>query len=625
MIGAIQTLVSKLAAFRGQLAYLPRTLPLLRAGGGGTLLAWVVLLVAQGVLPAAVVLLSKLFVDTLTAVLGSSQRSDGQLMHLLLIAGAIATIMLAIEALRVTTTWLRARLSGLVEDRVSDLIHRKSTEVDMAFYDTAEYHDHLHRARDEARYRPVALLENAASLLQNGITLLAMAAVLLPYGLIMPVALVLSTLPALYIIVRHAVREHDWRRRSSEAERRSDYLSWMMTSAHSAAEMRLFELGTKFRSAHSAIRAHLRGERLQLVAQQGWSDLWASLGAFLVATACLAWVGWRATQGLATLGDLVLFYQAFNQGQRLMRTLLASVGQLYYNTLFLGNLFEFLDLKVSVQSPSVASPPPVGRTDVRAEGAAAVVPTVKFQAVTFDYPGTTCRALDSLNLELEAGKITAIVGANGAGKSTLVKLLCRFYDPQSGRVLLGDTDVREMSLESLRQRITVLFQEPVRFQATVAENISPNTASKTGATDRDHEAATAAGANAFIRSLPKGMETQLGRWFADGVELSGGQWQRVALARAFARDSSVVVLDEPTSAMDSWAESEWLQRFRTVVRGRTALIITHRFTTAMQADVIHVMDKGRIVESGSHSQLLQQGGAYADSWNAQMRAEQGLR
>jgi len=256
---------------------------------------------------------------------------------------------------------------------------------------------------------------------------------------------------------------------------------------------------------------------------------------------------------------------------------------------------------------------------------AAVGLTVKFEAVTFDYPGTTARALDGLDLELPAGKITAIVGANGAGKSTLVKLLCRFYDPQSGRVLLGGVDVREVSLESLRRRVTVLFQEPVRYQATVAENISPNTVFDSGVTDRERNAAKAAGADAFIDGLPQGMETQLGRWFADGVELSGGQWQRVALARAFARDASVVVLDEPTSAMDSWAEADWLQRFRAVVMGRTALIITHRFTTAMQADIIHVMHKGSIVESGSHSQLLQRGGAYADSWNAQMRAEQGLR
>ena len=616
--------LTRLAAFRRQLTHLPRTFSLLRAAAGADLFFWVTLLVIQGLLPAAVVLLSKSFVDTITAAIASSQSRDTELSNLFAIGGAIAAIMLAIEALRVVTTWLRARLAGVVEDQVSDLIHRKSTEVDIAFYDTSEYHDHLHRARDEARRRPVALLENASSLFQNGITLVAMAAVLLPYGVVMPLALMLSTLPALYIVVRHAVREHDWRLRASETERRANYLSWMMTSAHAAAEVRLFDLGARFREGYGALQTHLRGERLQLLARQGWSDFWASLIAFLVAAACLAWMGWRAATGTATLGDLVLLYQAFNQGQRLMRTLLANVGQVYYNTLFLGNLFEFLDLKANVCDP--LSPKLLPKVNAAVDPhAVAVGPAVKFEGVTFDYPGTTSRALDGLNLELPAGKITAVVGANGAGKSTLVKLLCRFYDPQSGRVLLGGVDVRDVSLVSLREHVTVLFQEPVRYQATVAENISPNIVSDDAASDRELNAAKAAGADLIIDALPHGMQTQLGRWFADGVELSGGQWQRVALARAFARDASLVVLDEPTSAMDSWAEADWLQRFRAVVTGRTALIITHRFTTAMQADIIHVMDKGRIVESGSHSQLLQQGGAYADSWNAQMRAEQGLR
>ena len=277
----------------------------------------------------------------------------------------------------------------------------------------------------------------------------------------------------------------------------------------------------------------------------------------------------------------------------------------------------------SVKNPLVATPLPLANAAPESE-TNAVGLTVKFEAVTFDYPGTTSRALDGLDLEFPACKITAIVGANGAGKSTLVKLLCRFYDPQSGRVLLGDVDVRELSLESLRRRVTVLFQEPVRYQATVAENISPNTVLECGATDRERNAAKAAGADTFIHDLPHGMETQLGRWFSDGVELSGGQWQRVALARAFAREASVIVLDEPTSAMDSWAEADWLQRLRTVVQGRTAIIITHRFTTAMQADVIHVMNNGKIIESGSHSELLHKGGSYATSWNAQMRAERNV-
>ena len=618
-----RTLLPKLGAFWEQLGYLPRTLPILRAASSRSLGVWLTLLIVQGLLPAAIVLLTKSFIDRLTAIVSTMQRQENDLVGLFLIGGVIAIITLLIEALRVVATWLRARIAADVEARISDLIHERSTEVDIAFYDDTDFHDHLHRARDEARHRPLALLDNAASFMQNGITLVAMAAVLLPYGSLIPLVLLFSTLPAFFVIARHAVREHEWGRRSSATERRGTYLSWMMTSEHAAAEMRLFDLGVKFRTDYNLLRARLRGERLLLVAQQGWGDFLASMTAFVIASGCLAWMGWRVATGTATLGDLVLFYQAFNQGQRLMRTLLATAGQVYYNTLFLGNLFEFLDLKANVKNPLVATPLPFANAAPGSE-VAAIGLTVKFETVTFDYPGTTSRALDGLDLELPAGKITAIVGANGAGKSTLVKLLCRFYDPQSGRVLLGGVDVRDVSLAALRRRVTVLFQEPVRYQASVAENISPNAVFECGGTDRERNAANAAGADSFIQGLPHGIETQLGRWFADGVELSGGQWQRVALARAFARDASVVVLDEPTSAMDSWAETEWLNRFRNVMNGRTALIITHRFTTAMQADVIHVIDAGRIIESGSHSELLECDGKYAQSWKAQMHAERDL-
>ena len=596
---------------------LPQTLRLLPAAAARDFAFWTASLVAQGLLPAAVVLLSKAFVDALGGVLRSPRATHDALEGLALIAGAIGAAMLAIEALRVCSSWLRVKVASAVEDHVSDLIHAKSTEVDIAFYDTPEYHDHLHRARDEARYRPVALLENAGSLLQNGITLLAMAAILLPYGVLMSAALVLSTLPALWVVVRHAVREHQWRIRVSADERRAQYLSWMMTGAHAAAEMRLFGLGNRFRETYNSLKTRLRSERLVIISQQGWADFFASLVAFIVAAACLASMGWRAATGTATIGDLVLFYQAFTQGQRLMRTLLANVGQVYYNTLFLGNLFEFLNLKPGVKDPPVAATLP--RFSAGSQGL-----SFQFDSVSFDYPGTTTRALDRLNLSVPAGQIAAVVGANGAGKSTLVKLLCRFYDPQQGRVLVGGVDVRKLELKTLRENVTVLFQEPVRYQATVVENISPHT---NGAADdciRAREASIAAGADEFVDRLPSGQDTPLGRWFVDGVELSGGQWQRIALARAFARNAPLVVLDEPTSAMDSWAEADWLRRFRTVMQGRTALIITHRFTTAMQADVIHVMDNGQIVESGSHGELLQLEGVYAQSWNEQMQAERTL-
>ena len=244
--------------------------------------------------------------------------------------------------------------------------------------------------------------------------------------------------------------------------------------------------------------------------------------------------------------------------------------------------------------------------------------------MSFRYPGAERAALEHLNLTIPAGDTIAIVGPNGAGKSTLLKLLCRFYDPEHGRIELDGIDIKEMALEDLRRRITVLFQSPVAYHATVRENIALGDMRSSLSEGQIESAARDAGAHDFIRRLPQGYDTLLGRWFANGTELSGGEWQRMALARAFARQAPIMILDEPTSFMDSWAEVEWLDRFSTLADGRTAIIITHRFTTAMRADIIHVMNEGLIVETGTHQHLLARQGLYASSWPAQMGTEGAL-
>jgi len=286
------------------------------------------------------------------------------------------------------------------------------------------------------------------------------------------------------------------------------------------------------------------------------------------------------------------------------------VGQLYYHSLFLGDLFDFLAFAPRVVSPPDPEPlPPLG--DLR-EG-------IRLQQVTFSYPDTPEPALRDFSLRIPAGQFVALVGPNGAGKTTLAKLLCRFYDPQDGTIELGGHDLRRVSLDALRGRISVLFQQPMRFNSTVHDNIAwGNLAAQPGRADVE-SAAAAAGATELIEHLPQGYDQLLGKWYESGTELSVGQWQRLALARAFLRRADILILDEPTSAMDPWAEADWLQRFRQLAAGRTVLFITHRFTSAMYADVIHVLVDGRVAESGSHEQLIAAGGRYADSWRRQRR------
>jgi ATP-binding cassette subfamily B protein len=361
------------------------------------------------------------------------------------------------------------------------------------------------------------------------------------------------------------------------------------------------------------IRQRLRSERLRLIRKQGLARLGASVVALAVSGAAMAWMVWRALQGLITLGDLALFYQAFNRGQSLMRTLLIDVGHIYSNSLFLANLFEFLGLESHVADPPNPTPAP-----------AILRMGVRFRNVTFRYPGSERVALRDFNLAIPSGQTVAIVGANGAGKSTLVKLLCRFYDTEAGGIELDGINIRDLSIQQLRRMITVLFQSPVPYQATAAENIALGDLQAAPDTSDVEAAARSAGAHALIARLPHGYDTQLGKWFADGAELSGGEWQRVALARAFLRRAQIILLDEPTSFMDSWAEADWFERLRRLASGRTAVIITHRFTIAMRADIIHVMHEGQIVESGSHDKLLARDGLYAQSWHAQMQANSNV-
>lgn len=600
-------LAAKLQAAGTQMRFLPRALRTVHDAVGPRVLLWLGLLCVQGLVPVAVVYLSRPLVDHLAAAVASGGDA-AKVAPTLAVAAAIALVLLLAEALRSVAEWIRSELAARVEDHVSSLIHAQSTTVDLAFYESPDFHDRLHRARDEARYRPVALLENAGGLVQNGITLVAMAAVLAPYGVWMSVALLLSTVPALLVVLRYAVLLHGWRLRTTVDERRAHYYDWLMTAGDTAAELRLFGLGERLRSAYQALRARLRGEQLQLARAQAGTEAVAAVGALAIAAACVAWMGWRAIHGETTLGDVALFYLSFSQGQRLMRSLLAGVGQIYYNMLFLGNLFEFLDLEPQVADPAVPRAVP-------AAGPSGL--DVRFDDVTFRYPGSGLVALRNFTLAVPAGQVAAIVGTNGAGKSTVLKLLCRFYDPQGGRVALGGVDMRELALGDVRRTVTALFQQPVHYNAPVAENIALHDTASRGEIEA---AARAAGAEEIIARLPGGYATLLGRWFEGGIELSVGEWQRLALARAFLRRSPVIVLDEPTSAMDSWAELDWMQRFREIAAGRTTIIVTHRFTTAMQADVIHVMDQGRITESGSHSRLLERNGAYAQSWRAQMRA-----
>jgi ATP-binding cassette subfamily B protein len=603
----LRYLRDKLFSSLKQLPYLWRGLWLVWDAAPVWTLFWLVLLVIQGLLPVAVVNLTKYLVDGLVSVI-ESQGSWETLRFVFVLIVLMGIVLVVREILRSASSLIRTVQSERVRDSISGLIHEKSAEIDLGYYDSPDYYDQLHRARLGAASRPMALLESTGILIQNGITLVAMLFVLIPYSIWLPVALLISTLPAFFVVLNHRLRFHQWYVNNTHDERLTWYYDYLLTARETAGEVRLFNLSDHFRTSYQEIRERLRGERTQLAKDQGKAEMIAGFAALLVTGMSMAWMVWRAILGEVTLGDLALFYSAFNQGQSLMRSFLENAGEIYSNSFFLGDLFDFLTLEPAVQDPET----PVAIPQYLQQG-------ICFHDVTFHYPGSANPVLKGFNLCVRPGQVVAIVGPNGAGKSTLIKLLCRFYDPQEGIISIDNIDLRNFAIQDLRAHLTVLFQEPVNYSATVKENIALGDLNASAEMEKVVSAAEASGADEPIGRLPEGYETFLGKWFQGGADLSVGEWQRLALARAFLRQAPIIVLDEPTSAMDPWAEADWLQRFRTLAVGHTAILITHRFTTAAFADLIYVIENGKIVESGQHGELIVEGGRYAQSWKAQMQ------
>ncbi len=589
-----------------QLRYVPQALRLVWSAAPTWTAASVGLLIIQGILPIFSVYLTRAVVNSMVVVIqqGISFATLEPAVVSILLMGMV---MLTGELLGSLGDYVRTSLAELVREKMSNLIHTKAISLDLQFYESPEYFDQLQRASIDAIDRPLGLLDSLTSLLQNSITLAAMAGVLFTFSWWLPLALLVGTLPALWVALRTTWKNQVWRIQHTMDQRRLAYYRHLLIGEQPAAEMRIFDLGSYFHQAYADLQGRLRKDRLDLSRQQMWAQIGAGLVGLVTLALSLAWMARQAIQGIFKLGDLAMFYQAMSQGQRLMRNLLTGMGEIYRNLLFLDDLFSFLDLQPLLSDPAEPASVPPGMQQ-----------GIHLRDVCFSYPDSQRIVLDHFNLDLPAGQITSIVGENGAGKSTLLKLLCRFYDPQEGSITWDGVDLRQMAQADLRRRITLLFQSPLAYHATAAENIAFGDMASNPTPEQIQAAARSASAQAIIDRLPEGYETVLGRWFGY-TNLSVGEWQRVALARAFVRQADLVILDEPTSAMDSWAEAEWMSGFRKLVAGRTALIITHRFTTAMQADIIHVVDEGRVVESGSHDELVELGGLYASSWKLQMR------
>jgi ATP-binding cassette subfamily B protein len=585
--------------------HLRRALRIVWQSGPGWTIASLALVLVQGVLPLASLYLMKLVVDAVTAGLAAADKGAAfsHVASLIVLTGVVTLINSAVAS----AAGFVSEAQGLnVTDRVQDIIHAKSIEADLEYYEHSQYYDTLHRAQQEAPYRPTKILNGLLQVGQNLISLVAMVGLLVSLHWGVAVVLFITAIPNVLVRLKYAKTMYGWSRRRTPTERMAWYFNWMLTRDTHAKEVRLFELGSLFRNRYREMRRQLRQERLRIISRRSLADLGAQVIAMLGVFGSYAFIAYRTVLGIVTMGDLVMYYQAFQRGQGFLRDVLGGMAGLYEDSLFLSNLYEFLDLKRRIVDPArpQAIPHPM-RTGVA------------FDHVRFRYPDSTRNVLEDITLRIRPGEVVALVGENGSGKTTLVKLLCRLYDPLEGSITMDGTDLREFETTALRREMSVIFQDYAHYNLTVRENIWFGNVALPADESAIAEAARQAGADQVIQRLPHGYDTILGKWFEEGEELSIGEWQKVALARAFLRDAQIIVLDEPTSAMDAKAEYEVFQRFRTLVRGRAAILISHRFSTVRMADSIYVLDGGRIIEGGSHDELIRLGGTYARLFETQ--------
>ena len=568
-------------------------------------IARLVLVVLQGLLPLATIYLAKLIIDTVTQNLQSGDPSEvfARVLPLIIMAG-LATILNSL--CQSLNELVNTAHSQQVTDYMQSIIHAKSIEADLEYYENAKYHDALQRAQQEAPYRPPQILNRLAQVGQNTISLVAMVGLLvsLHWGIIG--VLLIATFPAVLVRTKFSRIIYSWQRRRTQLERQSMYLGWMLTDQQYAKEVRLFDLGSWFSEEYRQIRRRLYKEKLSISTKRSLAFFLSQAFAGVIIFAVFAYIIYQTVRGVLLLGDLVLYYQALQRGQNNLRLTLSNLSGLYEDNLFLANLYEFLDLKPRIVDPVTPKtiPPKMNRG-------------IEFRNVNFSYADSARQALKNINLTIKPGETIALVGENGSGKTTLIKLLCRLYDPTSGSISIDGVNIQQFAIADLRRQVSVIFQDYAKYHFSAEENIRLGDIDVAPRDRNIYNAALRSGAHDVITKLPNAYDTVLGKLFDTGEELSIGQWQKVALARAFLRDSQVIVLDEPTSAMDPKAEYEIFKKFRELIKDQSAVLITHRLSTVKMADRIYVMDNGEIVESGTHDELIRLQKSYAHLFETQ--------
>ncbi|GAA1968808.1 ABC transporter ATP-binding protein [Amycolatopsis minnesotensis] len=596
------------ASATGTVRGLPRVARLTWQTSRPMTIVTVLVTVVAGLMPTVTAYAAKLLMDAVVAAL-QGRGGTGTIVWLATVQFGLFTVTAVTGALtNVCQQLMQEKMVLTIRHRV--MAH--ASRMHLSFFEGSRSYDLLRQADQEAPTRPLGMMSSALGLMKTSITFASMIALLFSVSPLLAVVALLAPIPAFVAESRYGARGFALTVLGSPIRRRMEYLASLVTTDTYAKEVKLFGLGNHLVDRFRQLgKVYYERQRKLVGTRNAVGASWGLLTTF-TGSAIALYISLEVVGGTLTLGDLALYTAAAAGVQAAVAGLFIGFTGMYENNLYLDTLYTFLGTEPEITTPPQPRPMP---DPVRGH--------IEFDHVSFRYPGASDPALDDVSFEIQPGETVAVVGRNGAGKSTLVKLLCRLYDPTAGTIRLDGADIREFDPAELRARISAMFQDYVTYQATAAENIGLGDLDRIEDRDRVEEAARRSGAAERIERLARGYDSPLGRWFDDGVSLSGGEWQKIALARAFMRDAPLLVLDEPTAALDAQAEHELFTRLHELSRGRTTLYISHRFSTVRQAGRILVLDNGKLAEFGAHSELMAAGGGYADLFTLQASAYLG--
>jgi ATP-binding cassette, subfamily B, bacterial len=563
----------------------------------------IIISVIRSFLPLALVWLIKILIDSITSMVATHSEINPENVIWMIIA--VVAVYFLDEASSDFSNYIRRKQSLELEIHMYGLLHSKSVKLDLINFEKPEYFDCLSRATREAPWRPNSILNNLVAFLRGILSLILMAGLILTLHWTIAVLLLAANIPAIWLRLHYAEILYNFQKDQTPEARKSAYFNWLLTGDRPSREIRLFGLGNYFIGLFKKSFIKQKEDELRIIRKRTTIELISNLFKALALLFTLLFISRQTIRGDLSLGQMAMFLLAFRQGMIYIKDLFSSMAGLYEDSLFIEDTFEFLNLQENIKASSPVVVP------------APLLKNIVVNNLSFTYPGNNQKTINNVSFEIRKGDVIAIVGPNGAGKSTLVRLLCRLYDPDSGSVYYDGENIQNMDPGEYRKFFSVVFQDFMLYNLKAGENIRMGNIYEKEPDEKIGSAALNAGVAGMLSSLPHGYDTEIGNLFNNSRELSWGEWQKIAIARALFRDAPVLILDEPSSALDADTEYEIFSRFREIVRGRTSILISHRLTNVSLADRIIVLDKGSVIETGTHDDLMKKGGTYFDMFAKQ--------